>query len=311
MNKIKDVINEVRKVVNGKDSAIVTTMLAILANGNILIEDIPGVGKTTMALAFSKALNLQYSRVQFTPDTLPSDITGYVVYNKSTGNMEYNKGAVFCNLFLADELNRTSSRTQSALLEAMEEQQVTVEGVSYPLEKPFSVIATQNPVGASGTQLLPDSQTDRFMVRITMGYPDFDDECRMLLNRSTGNPMDRVRSVVSKEELISMQKAVKAVYVHADMAKYIVALVSSTRNNSLILRGASPRSTLSLTDMAKAVAFAENRDYIVPRDVQSVFLSTLNHRIILSAEATSQGIDSEKILTDILRKVKEPKIWGK
>lgn len=308
MNKFNEVINEVRKVVNGKDSAIVTTMLAILANGNILIEDIPGVGKTTMALAFSKALNLDYGRVQFTPDTLPSDITGYVVYNKSTGKMEYIKGAVFCNLFLADELNRTSSRTQSALLEAMEEQQVTVEGVSYPLENPFSVIATQNPVGASGTQLLPDSQTDRFMVRITMGYPKFEDECKMLLNRSTGNPLDNVRCVITKEELIMMQKAVKAVYMHDDMARYIVSLVNATRNNKYISRGASPRSTLSLTDMAKALAFAENRDYIVPKDVQSVFVSTLSHRVILNSEAVTRGIGVEKILADILREVKQPRI---
>lgn len=308
MNEFQSVINEVRKVVNGKDSAIVTTLLAILANGNILIEDIPGVGKTTLALAFSKALNLDYGRVQFTPDTLPSDITGYVVYNKDTGEMKYNKGAIFCNLFLADELNRTSSRTQSALLEAMEEQQVTVEGESYPLEKPFSVIATQNPVGASGTQLLPDSQTDRFTVRISMGYPDFDAECQMLLNRSTSNPLDNVKCVVTKEQLVEMQKAVKSVFVHGDMAGYIVSLVNTTRNNKFISRGASPRSTLSLTDMAKAVAFADERNYIVPRDVQNVFVSTLNHRIILSDEAILQNFGAEKILTDILYRVKQPRI---
>lgn len=308
MNEFQSVINEVRKVVNGKDSAIVTTLLAILANGNILIEDIPGVGKTTLALAFSKALNLDYGRVQFTPDTLPSDITGYVVYNKDTGEMKYNKGAIFCNLFLADELNRTSSRTQSALLEAMEEQQVTVEGESYPLEKPFSVIATQNPVGASGTQLLPDSQTDRFTVRISMGYPDFDAECQMLLNRSTSNPLDNVKCVVTKEQLVEMQKAVKSVFVHGDMAGYIVSLVNTTRNNKFISRGASPRSTLSLTDMAKALAFADERNYIVPRDVQNVFVSTLNHRIILSDEAILQNFGAEKILTDILYRVKQPRI---
>lgn len=308
MNEFQNIVKEIRKVVNGKDKAIVTTLLAILANGNILIEDIPGVGKTTMALAFSKALSLDYGRVQFTPDTLPSDITGYVVYNKDSGKMIYNKGAIFCNLFLADELNRTSSRTQSALLEAMEEQQVTVEGNSYPLEKPFSVIATQNPVGASGTQLLPDSQTDRFTVRISMGYPDFDAECQMLLNRSTDNPLDSVKCVVTKEQLIEMQNTVKAVYVHKDMAGYIVSLINATRNNKFIARGASPRSTLSLTDMTKAMAFADNRNYIVPKDVQNVFVSTLNHRIILSGEATLQKLSVEKILTDILKKVRAPKI---
>lgn len=308
MNEFKNIIDEVRNVVNGKDNAIVTALLAILANGNILIEDIPGVGKTTMALAFSKALGLEYGRVQFTPDTLPSDITGYVVYDKNSGKMTYNKGAIFCNLFLADELNRTSSRTQSALLEAMEEQQVTVEGTSYPLEKPFSVIATQNPVGASGTQLLPDSQTDRFTVRISMGYPDFNAECQMLLNRSTENPLDSVKCVVTKEQLVEMQKAVKAVFVHKDMAGYIVALINATRNNRFISRGASPRSTLSLTDMTKAVAFASGRNYVIPKDVKSVFVSTLNHRIILSDEAILQELTAEKILSDIIQKVRAPRI---
>lgn len=308
MSEFQKIINEVKKVVNGKDRAIVITLLAILANGNILIEDIPGVGKTTMAIAFSKALGLNYGRVQFTPDTLPSDITGYVVYDKESGKMIYNKGAIFCNLFLADELNRTSSRTQAALLEAMEEQQVTVEGRSYRLENPFSVIATQNPVGASGTQLLPDSQTDRFTVRISMGYPDENAECHMLLNRSNRNPLDDVECIVSKEQLLEMQKQVTQVFVHEEMAKYIVSLVSFTRSNRYFLRGASPRATLSLTDMAKAVAFADSRDYIVPRDVHNVFTSTLNHRVILSSEAVSQKITVEQVLKDIIKNVKRPRI---
>ena len=218
MNNFQLIVNEVKKAVNGKDRAIVTSLLAILANGNILIEYIPGVGKTTMAVAFSKALGLKYNRVQFTPDTLPSDITGFAVYNKESGKITFNKGAIFCNLFLADELNRTSSRTQAALLEAMEEQQVTVEGHSYPLERPFSVIATQNPAGASGTQLLPDSQTDRFMVRISMGYPDNDSECKMLLNRSHSNPLDDVNCVVTKEQLVEMQNSVKEVFVKREIA---------------------------------------------------------------------------------------------
>ncbi len=308
MNNFQKVVNEVKKAVNGKDRAIITTMLAILANGNILIEDIPGVGKTTMALAFSKALDLKYGRVQFTPDTLPSDITGFAVYNKDSGKITFNKGAVFCNLFLADELNRTSSRTQAALLEAMEEQQVTVEGRSYPLEKPFSVIATQNPVGASGTQLLPDSQTDRFMVRITMGYPDAEAECKMLLNRSHSNPLDSIERVITKEELAQMQREVKEVYVKKEVAEYIVSLVSATRNSTLISRGASPRATLSLTDMAKAAAFAANKDYVVPQDIQNVFISTLSHRIILSTEAISRRLSEEQVLKNILSKVKPPRI---
>lgn len=308
MNTFQKITNEVKKAINGKDRAIVTTLLAILANGNILIEDIPGVGKTTMAVAFSKALGLKYGRVQFTPDTLPSDITGFAVYNKDSNTITFNRGAIFCNLFLADELNRTSSRTQAALLEAMEEHQVTVEGKSYPLANPFCVIATQNPVGASGTQLLPDSQTDRFMVRISMGYPDGEAECKMLLNRSSINPIDSIETVVTKEQLLEMQQSVKDVFVKKDMASYIVSLVSATRNNNLISRGASPRATLSLTDMAKAVAFAENRDYIVPRDVHNIFLNTISHRIILSPEATSRHLSTEQVLKDIFSRVKPPRI---
>lgn len=308
MNEFKSVLNEVRKVINGKDREIIITMLALLANGNILIEDIPGVGKTTMALAFSKALGLKYGRIQFTPDTLPSDITGFSSFNKESGKMHFNKGAIFCNLFLADELNRTSSRTQAALLEAMEERQVTVDGHSYQLENPFSVIATQNPVGASGTQLLPDSQTDRFTVRISMGYPNFEAECQMLIKRSRQNPLDKVKQAVTVEELINMQNKVKEVFVSEDMAKYIVMLVTATRQNRLFERGASPRATLSLKDMAKAAAFADDRDYIVPRDIQNIFVATISHRVILSAEANAKKISVTKALNEILRTTRQPKI---
>lgn len=308
MNEFKTVLNEIRKVINGKDREIIITMLALLANGNILIEDIPGVGKTTLVLAFSKALGLKYGRIQFTPDTLPSDITGFSSFNKESGKMHFNKGAIFCNLFLADELNRTSSRTQAALLEAMEERQVTVDGHSYALEKPFSVIATQNPVGASGTQLLPDSQTDRFTVRISMGYPDFDAECQMLLNRSKQNPLDNVKQAITVDELIDMQSKVKEVFVSEDMAKYIVMLVTATRQSSLFSRGASPRATLSLKDMAKAAAFADGRDYIVPRDIQNIFVSTISHRVILSSESTAKRINTDSALKEILRTTRQPKI---
>lgn len=308
MNEFKKVLNEIRKVINGKDREIIITMLALLANGNILIEDIPGVGKTTLVLAFSKALGLKYGRIQFTPDTLPSDITGFSSFNKESGKMHFNKGAIFCNLFLADELNRTSSRTQAALLEAMEERQVTVDGHSYQLENPFSVIATQNPVGASGTQLLPDSQTDRFTVRISMGYPDFDAECQMLLNRSKQNPLDNVKQAITVDELIDMQNKVKEVFVSEDMAKYIVMLVTATRQSSLFSRGASPRATLSLKDMAKAAAFADGRDYIVPRDIQNIFVSTISHRVILSSESTAKRINTDSALKEILRTTRQPKI---
>lgn len=308
MNEFRQIISEVKKAVSGKDRAVVMTLLAMLSGGNILIEDIPGVGKTTMALAFSRALGLDCGRVQFTPDTLPSDITGFVSYNKETGTFTFNKGAIFCNLFLADELNRTSSRTQAALLEAMEERQVTVEGKSYPLEKPFFVIATQNPVGASGTQLLPDSQTDRFMIRLSMGYPDKDAEQEMLLSRVKTNPLDSVNEVVTAEGFRQLQSEVNNVYVDREIAAYIVNLVAATRNNSLIARGASPRATLSLTDMSKAAAFASGRDYVVPKDINNVFLCTLGHRLILSSEAAARRQSAEDVLSDILNKTRIPRV---
>lgn len=308
MEEFNRIIREVKKAVSGKDRPIIITLIALLANGNILIEDIPGVGKTTMAIAFSKALGLNYGRVQFSPDTLPSDITGFAVYDKETGKMRFNKGAVFCNLFLADELNRTSSRTQAALLEAMEEHQVTVEGVSYPLENPFSVIATQNPVGASGTQLLPDSQTDRFMVKISMGYPAEEAELEMLFNRGGVNPLDNIFPVVNRQTFAAMQKSVNRVFMNPEIAKYIVSLVSATRNNEYILRGASPRATLSLSQMAKAAAYASNRDYVVPQDVTNVFFPTLCHRIILSPAAEIKQMTPEQVLNSLLHFIKPPRI---
>ncbi len=308
MNEFHQIINEVKKAVNGKDRTVVMTLLALLAGGNILIEDIPGVGKTTMAVAFSKALGLRCCRVQFTPDTLPSDITGFSSFQKETGKTVFHPGAVFCNLFLADELNRTSSRTQSALLEAMEERGVTVDGRTYPLEPPFSVIATQNPVGASGTQLLPDSQTDRFMIRVSMGYPDAEAETDMLLNRVSSNPLDSVGNVVDAKGFLRMQEQVRGVYVDGDIAAYIVSLVRATREDVLISRGASPRATLALTDMSKAAAFASGRDYVTPKDVRNVFYNTLSHRIILSAEAASRSMSAGDALDAVLKRVKSPKV---
>ncbi len=269
MNQISQIISEVKKAVVGKDRVLIWVMTVILARGHILLEDIPGVGKTTMALAFSRALGLDYGRVQFTPDVLPSDITGYSIYNKDTGEMRYQPGAILCNLFLADELNRATSRTQSALLEAMEEGQVTVDGISHRIPQPFCVFATQNPTGASGTQLLPDSQMDRFTVRMSIGYPAPADERNMVLNRQGSNPLGQVRQVVRREELIAMQEQASRVYMKEEIVDYAVSLVGATRNHPLILRGASPRATLSVTAMAKAVAYIQGRDYVVPKDVQS------------------------------------------
>ena len=305
---VQQVLGQVRRAVVGKDAVLLWVLAAILARGHILLEDIPGVGKTTMALAFSRVLDLQYSRVQFTPDVLPSDVTGYSVPDPRTGEMQYRPGAVLCNLFLADELNRATSRTQSALLEAMEEGQVTVDGVSHPIPEPFVVIATQNPVGAAGTQLLPDSQLDRFMVRLSLGYPSPKDEAAMVLNRQGGNPLHALRPLMSREELTAIQDTVEATFVSDSVVNYIVSLITATRQNENILRGASPRATLAVTAMAKSVAQLRGRDYVVPGDVREVFPQTVAHRLILSPRAETQGKCAELVLRNILDTVPVPKL---
>ena len=304
----QQILSQIRKVVVGKDTTLLWVLAAILARGHILLEDIPGVGKTTMALAFSRVLDLKYSRMQFTPDVLPSDVTGYTVMDPATGKMQYQPGAVLCNLFLADELNRATSRTQSALLEAMEEGQVTVDGVSHPLPNPFVVIATQNPIGAAGTQLLPDSQMDRFMVRLSLGYPSPRDEVSMVLNRQGGDPLAQTQTLMSREDLVALQQAVEETYVSESVVNYIVDLICATRNNSKILRGASPRATLAVTAMAKAVARLRGRDYVVPGDVREVFVHTIAHRLLLTPLAQAQNESPEELLRQILETVPAPKL---
>ena len=306
MNDPKGILDEVKKAVVGKDGVLVMALLAILAGGHILLEDIPGVGKTTMALAFSKALNLKYNRVQFTPDVLPSDIVGFSVYNKATGSMEYKDGAILCNLFLADELNRATSRTQSALLEAMEERTVTVDGVTHPVPDPFVVIATQNPVGASGTQLLPDSQMDRFMVRLSLGYPKPSDEKEMLTRKQQGNPLEKVRCMADKGSLAAMRQECERTYVSEKILEYIIRLNNATRNNPAILQGASPRASLAVTSMAKAAAWVQGRDYVLPADVKLIYPATVTHRIILTPDAEAAGRKAEALIEDILKSVLAP-----
>jgi len=308
LNRTSQILAEVKKAVVGKDRVLIWIMTVILARGHILLEDIPGVGKTTIALAFSRALGLDYGRVQFTPDVLPSDITGYSIYNKESGAMSYQPGAILCNLFLADELNRATSRTQSALLEAMEEGQVTVDGVSHVIPRPFLVFATQNPTGASGTQLLPDSQMDRFTVRLSIGYPEPKDEREMVLDRQGGNPLEQVQRVLSKEQLIAMQDQAAAVYAKTEIVDYIVSLIGATRTHPMILRGASPRGTLSVTAMAKSVAYIQGRDFIIPKDVQTVFLNTVSHRLLLAPEADAKGITADQLLEEILGRIPAPKL---
>ena len=299
----QQILNQVRTVVVGKDPVLLWVLAAILAKGHILLEDIPGVGKTTMALAFSKVLDLQYSRVQFTPDVLPSDVTGYSVLDQASGTMTYQPGAVLTNLFLADELNRATSRTQSALLEAMEEGQVTVDGTSHPLPQPFVVIATQNPTGAAGTQLLPDSQMDRFTVRLSLGYPSAKDEVNMILNRQKQDPMARLQQLMTPQQLWSMQQVVADTHVGTEVVRYIVALVGATRNHEQILRGASPRATLSVTAMAKAVAQLRGRDYVIPEDVKREAIPVLAHRL---TSGTAQRATAEDFLSHLLSELPVP-----
>ena len=308
LGQAQQIISQIRQVVVGKDKVLLWVLAAVMANGHILLEDIPGVGKTTMALAFSKTLNLDYSRVQFTPDVLPSDITGYSVLNQADGRMIYQPGAVLCNLFLADELNRATSRTQSALLEAMEEGQVTVDGISHALPQPFVVIATQNPTGAAGTQLLPDSQMDRFMIRLSMGYPAPVDEIAMVLNRQGGNPLHTLAPVMTREHLMELQDLVEATHVSEAVVSYIVSLIAETRRHPEIRRGASPRATLAVVAMSKAAARLRGRDYVIPADVKEVFVRTLSHRLLLTAQAESTGRTPADLLGAILAAVPQPKL---
>jgi len=303
-----DIMKSVAKAIVGKDAVILRVFLAILARGHILIEDIPGVGKTTLAIAFSKALDLEYGRVQFTPDVLPSDVTGFSIFNKEKGVLEYTRGAVMCNLFLADELNRATSRTQSALLEAMEEGQVTVDGVSYAIGQPFIVIATQNPVGAVGTQLLPDSQMDRFMVRLSLGYPAHADELTLVTRKQGNNLLDLVNPVLRSEELEKMRCMVDKIYIDQTLLNYIVTLVGETRRHPDLLLGASPRASLALVALSKAMAFLQGRDYVVPRDISPIFIDALSHRLILRPGAENEGISAVKILNGIYGSVAAPKV---
>lgn len=303
----RDVIAEIEKSVIGKHDVVEKVFCAILAGGHILIEDIPGLGKTTMAMTFAKVLGLEAARMQFTPDVLPSDITGFHVYDQEKAAMQFQPGAVFCNLFLADEINRTSPKSQSALLEVMEEGKVTVDGVTMELEQPFNVIATQNPSGSAGTQLLPESQMDRFMICISMGYPAEEDEISILKSKKDME-REEVSCMLSKQRLLQMQEIVKRVFVHDMIYKYIVSLVQATRDNPNLELGASPRAGISLCSMASAYAFLRGRDYVVPDDVQKVFMNVTAHRVILSPAARMKHISKENVLNDILETVPRPRV---
>lgn len=302
---IAAVLTEVKRAIAGKDDCITKAFAAILAGGHILIEDVPGVGKTTLAVAFSKVMGLCNHRVQFTPDVLPSDILGFQMYQKETGQFVFHPGAVLCNLFLADEINRTSPKTQSALLEVMEEGTVTVDGQCHPVPQPFLVMATQNPKGSAGTQLLPESQLDRFMICMHMGYPDQMSEIAIAQGIKK-TQAGELQAVLTPQELLQMQQQVKTVYVDEVVCKYIVQLMEATRDNAYIELGVSPRGTIACVNLAKAWAFLQGRMYVLPEDVADIFLDIATHRIVLNTRARVAHVTAGTVLEDILSDVAKP-----
>lgn len=305
------VMEEVKKAVIGKDECVKLAMAAILAGGHILIDDIPGVGKTTLAMAFAGAMEMDSQRIQFTPDVLPSDILGFSLYQKEKEEFNYQPGPIMCNLFLADEINRTSPKTQSALLEVMEEGRVTVDGVTRRVPDPFVVIATENPVGSVGTQLLPESQLDRFMICMTMGYPDGENEIAIAKGRSTGLPLSQIEGIIPAQELVAIKKYVDQTFLQDEIYEYIVKLVQATRSHNLIELGVSPRGTIALVKMAKAAAFLDGRDYVVPGDVTTVFQGVATHRIVLNSKARVGHVSVDNIVQQVMESVKRPGIRTK
>jgi MoxR-like ATPase len=304
---IREVITDVKKAVVGKDEIIVKMILAIIADGHILLEDIPGVGKTTLALAVSDALSLKFNRIQFTPDVMPSDVTGYNVYNRQTGTFDFFEGAVFANILLADELNRTSGKTQSALLEAMEEESVTVDGVTRDLPHPFTVIATQNPTGSVGTAMLPESQLDRFMIRLSLGYPARDDEVQILRQKAAA-AKPRAGKVISADDVMYLRDVVRKMETDDKIYEYIADLAKATRESSNLLMGISPRGSLSLAALARSVAMLRGRTFVLPEDVRYIWEDTVTHRVILTHNAKISGITPTAAMRKILTDVPVPKL---
>lgn len=305
--KVDLITKEVKKIIQGKDNVIKMTLAAILAGGHVLLEDIPGVGKTTMAMSFARALSMDYKRMQFTPDVLPSDLVGFNMYDKNLGEFRFQPGSVYTNLFLADEINRTSPKTQSALLEVMEEGKATVEGVTRELPNPFFVIATQNPFGSSGTQRLPESQLDRFIICESIGYPDTL-SATAILKGSSEKDLESIVPIINKEELLEMQKAVNNMHVDECLYDYIVEITEGTRRYDVFDLGLSPRGSIALLKMSKAYAYIQGRDYVTPDDVKAVYLPVSLHRVKLSSKSKAAGLPLEAALMNVLAAVNIPKI---
>ena len=306
--KIQQVLEEIEKVVIGKNEILEKIFMAILASGHVLMEDVPGVGKTTTAMAFARVLGLETRRVQFTSDTVPSDVLGFSIYDKKEERFVYKPGAIMTNLLLADEINRTSSKTQSALLEAMEERHVSVDGKTYPLPTPFVVLATQNPTGSAGTTMLPNSQLDRFLIKISMGYPDLKSQISILQDRHTADPLEKAQPVLNKEQLQELIAQTTAVHVAEPIYAYIANLAQATRAHAAVQLGVSPRGALAVCRMAKAYAFVNGRDYVVPEDVEAIFPDVAAHRLMLNAKARMMELDAGQITQEILKQVAMPTV---
>ena len=305
-NKIARMINNIEHLIVGKREAIEDTLITLLAGGHLLLEDVPGVGKTTLAKALAQTIDCGFTRIQFTPDTLPSDVTGLSIYNMQAGTFEYSKGAIMTNIVLADEINRTSPKTQASLLEAMEEKQVTVDSITYPLPKPFMVIATQNPVDYLGTYNLPEAQLDRFMIKISIGYPSAPDEQKMADKFLNGQFASKLEAVVDMDTIVKMQNEVTEVKVNRDLISYITKFIQETRRDSNISLGASPRATLALIRAAQSKAYLQGRSYCIPDDILKLAVPVIAHRLILSPEARLAQTKVEKVIKDILSKIPVP-----
>lgn len=309
LKKSKAVLREVKKSVIGKDDVICKVYMAIIAGGHVLLDDIPGVGKTTMAQAFANALGLEYNRIQFTPDVMPSDITGFSMYNRQTGQFEFKHGAAMCNVLLADEINRTSPKTQSALLQIMEEYKVTVDGATYDLPDPFMVIATQNPVGSIGTQKLPESQMDRFMIRLSMGYPSIEDEVVIMKTRSDNyKRADMSQCVLENGDIQGIRNAVADIYVDDSIYNYVAMIASKTRSRDGVVQGVSPRGSIAAIAMAKAEAFLRGNTYVLPSDVKNIIVETFAHRMVMAVTGAAANDAAGKAIQDILKGIPVPKI---
>ena len=304
--KIQLLVENIEKVIIGKRTPIVQAIAALLTEGHVLVEDVPGVGKTQLAAALAKSVNGVFSRVQMTPDIMPSDITGFSMLNRETGDFDFRKGAAFCNFLLADEINRASPKAQSSLLEVMEEHQVSADGETYTLPKPFMVLATQNPVETYGTYHLPEAQMDRFAMKISMGYPTSEEEISILDRNEYENPINRISAVLTTEDIVSLQEQVKQVRAAENVKNYIISIVTASRNNEGIRLGISPRGSIALYKVAKAWAFINGRDYITPQDVKDCGVCTLAHRIMLSPKGKSMYVTAEAALENLLSSVPVP-----